>query len=269
MESENLADLSLDQKRRHSYLRRIDYTGDTAKPSSNILRKLHKRHLESVPFENLDIQLNRPIVLSNEAFYDKIVRQRRGGFCYELNGSFANLLKSLGFDLTLLSARVAIEEGSEYTPEYDHMALQVKMGEESWLADVGFGDSFVEPKRIDDYGKSQKDDGNGMLYKIEKNGDALTLFRSRNSTLWIPQYRFTLKPRKLQEFVKRCNYLQTSPNSHFKRGWVCTRLTRLGRITLTDKKFIVTKGDERMERLLEGRREFDSLLYRRFGISLS
>jgi N-hydroxyarylamine O-acetyltransferase len=261
--------LSLDQKKLHSYLRRIGYTGDTAKPSSNILRKLHKRHLESVPFENLDIQLNRPIVLSDEAFYDKIVRQRRGGFCYELNGSFAILLKSLGFDVTLLSARVVIEEGSGYTPEYDHMALLVKIEEKSWLADVGFGDCFVEPKCIDDYGMPQKDDGDGMLYKIEKKGGALTLFRARNGAPWIPQYRFTLKPRNLQEFVKRCKYHQTSPNSHFKRGWVCTRKTRLGRITLTDKKFIITNGDERKERLLKGRREFDDLLQRRFGINFS
>jgi N-hydroxyarylamine O-acetyltransferase len=124
------------------------------------LRGLHKKHLLSVPFENLDIHLGRPIVLSEEAFYEKIIRDHRGGFCYELNGSFAALLTRLGFKVTMLSARVASRSGG-FSPEFDHMTLLVAF-KGRWLVDVGFGDSFTEPKRLD-YSGLQSD--NGRVYR--------------------------------------------------------------------------------------------------------
>jgi N-hydroxyarylamine O-acetyltransferase len=149
-----------------------------------MLRKLHRRHLISVPFENIDIQIGRPIVLSEQAFYKKIVMERRGGFCYELNGSFANLLRALDFEVEMLSARVAKEEGG-FTPEFDHMALLVNLAGERFLADVGFGDSFIEPKRID-YDELQ-DDSSGREYKITRIGSALLLSqRSSNDSLKPP-----------------------------------------------------------------------------------
>ncbi len=77
------------------YLERIGYSGPT-RPSLNVLRRLHRRHLLSVPFENLDIRLHRPIVLSEAAFYDKIIKSHRGGFCYELNGSFSSSTEEIG-----------------------------------------------------------------------------------------------------------------------------------------------------------------------------
>src|SRR2546427_9779537 len=129
-----------------TYMERIGYRGPL-RPSVEVLRKLHRRHMLSVPFENLDIHLGRPIILSGNAFYDKIVKHRRGGFCYELNGSFASLLKKLGFKVSMLSARVA-RKGGGFSPDFDHMTLMVQL-KEPWLAHVGFGDSFTEPKRLD------------------------------------------------------------------------------------------------------------------------
>ena len=137
------------------YLERIGYSGPT-RPSLNVLRRLHRRHLLSVPFENLDIRLHRPIVLSEAAFYDKIIKSHRGGFCYELNGSFALLLKRLGFNVSMLSSRVE-RKGGRFGPDFDHMTLLVQL-KEPWLVDVGFGDSFTEPKRLDISG-SQSDCG--------------------------------------------------------------------------------------------------------------
>src|SRR5712664_4710312 len=99
-----------------AYLERIGYSGPT-RPSLNVLRRLHRRHLLSIPFENLDIHLNRPIILSKAAFYEKIIKHHRGGFCYELNGSFAALLTRLGFKVTMLSARVASKSGG-FSPEF-------------------------------------------------------------------------------------------------------------------------------------------------------
>ena len=90
-----------------AYLERIGYRGPT-RPTANVLRRLHRMHLLSIPFENLDIHWKRPIVVDVEAFYRKIVDHNRGGFCYELNGLFNALLRELGFETRLLSARVAM-----------------------------------------------------------------------------------------------------------------------------------------------------------------
>ncbi len=142
-----------------SYLDRIGHRGPTPL-SLESLRRLHKKHLLSIPFENLDIHLGCPIILSQDAFYEKIIAHKRGGFCYELNGSFAALLTSLGFKVRMLSARVARKNGG-FTPEFDHMTLLVTM-KDRWLADVGFGESFTEPKRLDFQGP-QTDNGRSTV----------------------------------------------------------------------------------------------------------
>src|SRR5215211_1320238 len=154
----------------HTYLQRINYHGQQA-PTAATLRDLHRAHLLAVPFENLDIHLGRPILLDQDALFDKIVRRRRGGFCYELNGLFALLLRELGFDVTLLAAGVARADGT-FGPEFDHLTLLVTTDHQRttddrrppttddtqsaicnlqsaiWLVDVGFGDSFRAPLRF-------------------------------------------------------------------------------------------------------------------------
>jgi len=102
-------------------------------PSLPLLRTLHEAHLLAVPFENLSIHYGQPIILGEEALYDKIVRRRLGGFCYEVSGLFAWLLRHVGFTVTLLSARVAQADGG-FTPEFDHMALLVhQVDDADWL----------------------------------------------------------------------------------------------------------------------------------------
>src|SRR5919199_4974405 len=110
-----------------AYLERINYHGPLD-PSAETLRELHVAHLLAVPFENLNIGMGWPIVLDESALFDKIVVQRRGGFCYELNGLFAALLRALGFHVTMLSAAVARRDGS-FGPDFDHMALLVTLEE--------------------------------------------------------------------------------------------------------------------------------------------
>jgi N-hydroxyarylamine O-acetyltransferase len=208
--------------------------------------------------------LGRPIILNENAFYEKIIEHRRGGFCYELNGSFAALLTSLGFNVRILSARVARKTGG-FSPEFDHMILLVTL-KDRWLADVGFGDLFTEPKRLD-YSGPQSD--NGRIYRITRRAGGRLLSRwDEEKNLWEPQYLFSLRSRRLRDFVARCRYQQTSPNSHFRKGRLCTQLTTNGRVTLTDTKLIVTRGRRRTELRVKSRGEFERLLRKWFSISL-
>ncbi len=127
-----------------TYLRRIHYSG-SHEPTAEVLRDLHRAHMLSVPFENLDIPAQRPIILETDLLLHKVVNLHRGGFCYELNGAFAWLLRSIGFEVMMLSAGVARKDGT-FSPEFDHMALEVRDSRrDCWLVDVGFGDCFLEP----------------------------------------------------------------------------------------------------------------------------
>src|SRR5207253_2709812 len=171
-----------------AYLQRINYTG-SLEPTARTLRGLQLAHLLAVPFENLGIHSGEPIILEDKALFDKIVVRRRGGFCYELNGLFASLLGALGFDIRMLSAQVANAEG-EFGPEFDHMALLVTL-EERWLVDVGFGDSFREPLRLDERGIQAQGE---MAYRIVPEGSHLILMQRENNAKWKAQYRCTLRP---------------------------------------------------------------------------
>ncbi|MBI3164765.1 MAG: arylamine N-acetyltransferase, partial [Chloroflexi bacterium] len=104
-----------------AYLNRINYHGSTA-PTVDTLRALHRAHLLTVPFENLDIHHNKPIVLDEAALFEKIVVNRRGGYCYELNGLLASVLRELGFDVTMFSSNV-IHGG--IPAEVDHLTLLI------------------------------------------------------------------------------------------------------------------------------------------------
>jgi N-hydroxyarylamine O-acetyltransferase len=301
-----------------AYLERIDYHG-SLEPTAETLRALHVAHLLAVPFENLNIGMGWPIVLDQAALFEKIVMRRRGGFCYELNGLFAALLRALGFDVTLLSAGVA-RAGGGFGPEFDHLTLQVTTAKEPrtgtrrvnreprtgtknkeqslpcpstssgtaepkgtknirttdksaicnlqsaiWLADVGFGDSFREPLRFNDVGEQWQA---GHAYRIAGDGERPILERSERDGVWEPQYRFTLQPRRHEDFAEMCHYHQTSPESSFTRRRVCTRATPDGRVTLSDMRLIVTRDGERQERQLVDEAEVRIVLREYFGVEL-
>ena len=243
-----------------AYLQRIGF-GGVREPTVETLRLLHRAHMLSVPFENLDIPLGNYIHLSLPSIYDKIVRRRRGGFCYELNGGFAWLLEQVGFRVTMCSGRV-IDNGKP-GPEFDHLVLLVEL-EERWLADVGFGDSFLEPLRLDTESDTEQQ---GSWYSIT-GGDERTVRRRRGDGPWEPQYVFTLMPRKLPEFSAMCHRQQTSPEAVFTRKSVCSVATPEGRITLSGSRLIVTAGQEREERVMASEAEYRKILCARFGVVL-
>jgi N-hydroxyarylamine O-acetyltransferase len=245
-----------------SYLDRIAYSGPT-EPTAENLRALHRAHLLAVPFENLDISLGRKIVADESAILRKIVDLRRGGFCYELNGAFAALLRALGFPVTLLSARVARESGGE-GPEFDHLTLRVDL-EEAWLADVGFGDSFLEPLRLEP-GTEQVDPA-GMFRLIEDGSRWYMQKSEPDGSCWKPQYSFSIQPRRLEEFSAMCLFHQTSSESSFTQKRICSRATAEGRITVSEMKLIVTCNGQREERRLNSAEEWSSTLREQFGIT--
>lgn len=246
-----------------AYLARIGYSGPRA-PTAETLRLLHRAHMLSVPFENLSIHAGEPIVLDDEALFDKIVTRRRGGFCYELNGLFAALLRALGFAVTKLSAGVYDAAGT-CGPEFDHMTLLVTL-EERWLADVGFGDSFLEPLELD--ARDERVEGD-RAYRIDPNGDRFVLLRRIGDGAWTPQYRFGIEPHDYPDYAERCLFHQTSPLSHFTRNRVCSLATEDGRITLTGMRLVVTNAGVRTERELASLEEFREVLRGEFGVRSS
>ena len=244
----------------NAYLDRIAYQGART-GTVETLRALHRAHMFTVPFENLDIGLGKRIVCEEDCFVNKVVDKRRGGFCYELNGAFAALLRELGFQVTLLSARVSNADGSE-GPDFDHLALRVDL-QHPWLVDVGFGDSFVEPLRLE---PGLEQEQSGRRYRITVR-DGRYGYAANSKGTWKEQYSFTLQPRWLSEFAAMCHYHQTSPDSHFTRQRICSLATPAGRLTLTGDKLIETRDGMREERLLNDL-ESKAILLERFGIDL-
>ena len=247
-----------------AYLERIGYRGSIVL-TSETLRRLQVAHLLTVPFENLSIHANEPIVLDDESLFTKIVSRRRGGFCYEANGLFAALLRELGFKVTMLSAEVANAAG-EFGPAFDHMALMVEL-DQRWLADVGFGDSFLEPLLLDERGEQVQ--GNGA-YRIDQQGSNLLLMRRDGDDEWKAQYRFSLEPHKFADYEEMCRYHQTSPESHFTQGRICSLATKDGRISLSEMRLITTSNDgRRQEQTLATDEEYAANLREHFGVVMA
>jgi len=222
-----------------AYLDRVGVPASAASGAAG-LRALHRAHQLTVPFENLSIHLAEPISLDEPDLIDKIVRRRRGGFCYELNGAFALLLEALGAQVSRVAARVYGEAG-RLSPPFDHLALIVRLADGSgpWLADTYTGDAAAAGD-ID----------------VLKDGQ--------------PQYRLETRERSLADCVPTCWWQQTSPLSHFTRSTICSRLTPGGRVSISGRMLIQTiRGGTRTEQRLD---TDDALLaaYRdNFGIELS
>jgi N-hydroxyarylamine O-acetyltransferase len=235
------------------------------RPDPKTLFLLHRKHLYNIPFENLDIHSGRKIILEEDRLLSKIIDERRGGFCYELNGSFYVLLNAIGFDVKRISAGVYEREG-KFSPDFDHMALIVSLNETEYLSDVGFGDSFLEPLKLK---TDEIQEDRAGFFRITKSGDGdhFILHRALDGEDFIPQYKFGLAPRKLNEFNHMCEYHETSPESHFMQKIICSKATEKGRITLSDRKLIVTEnGKKEQKDITES--DFHLFLKQHFNITL-
>lgn len=251
----------LNDSQRRAYLKRIKFRDDLDL-TQECLHGLHLAHIKSVPFENLDIPLKRRISLKPEHILTKLLEEKRGGFCYELNFGFSLLLDSLGFEVSLLSARVF--NGARFGKDFDHLLLLVNLKNESFIADVGFGDSFREPLKLEGGISTQVN----VRYKIERNGGSYTLQQQKNDEEWATQYIFKLQSHDIHDFEEMCNYQQTSPESGFTKKSVCTIATDDGRATISNGRLIITSAGHKDQKLIRCSNEYKCLLLKYFKIIL-
>lgn len=250
------------------YLERIGLSPDLADadPTLDLLETLQRAHVTSVPFENLDIVHGVPIELDREAFYRKLVTRSRGGFCYELNGLFEWLLRELGFETTVVSGRVADEDGS-LGPPFDHLAVLVEVADRDgrYLADVGNGDFARQPLPMSGGSRA---DVSGEYRVTEDGAHFFAESRDDPDGEWSVEYRFTDQPRDLPEFADTCEHHQTSDESPFTRGPFVTMATDTGRVTLSADSLTVTDRGDKRKHPVPSNAEWEQVLAERFGIRL-
>lgn len=244
-----------------AYLNRVS-VGAPAVCDAAAVRTLHRAHQLAVPFENLSIHLAEPISLDEPDLIDKIVRRRRGGFCYELNGAFALLLEALGAQVSRVAARVYGQTG--LGPPFDHLALIVRPADGSgpWLADVGFGSHSDYPLLLES--RQDQDDPAGRFRLADAGAGDIDVSKDGK-----PQYRIETRERSLADCVPTCWWQQTSPLSHFTRGTICSRLTPQGRVSISGRTLIQTQGATRTEQLLDTDEALLAAYRDHFGVALS
>ncbi len=246
-----------------AYLDRIGL-GDVPPVNLDGLRALQRAHLERVPFENASVLRGEPIVLDTALLVYKVVDRGRGGSCFELNGAFAWLLTTLGFEVALLPGRFWSDRG--LGPPNEHLVLRVTLDGERWLVDVGGGYSFREPRHLT-VGREQEDpSGRFRLVPGRDAPASLDVEWLHGHGTWRPHYRFEDRAVSLDAFVEVCKFLASSPESPFRRGWICARaLPNGGWATLDGLHLVVTGGDGRIDETLRGD-ALDGALLRWFDV---
>lgn len=217
-----------------SYLNRIGIeTIETI--DLHTLTRLQNHHMRYVPFENLDVRRNIPITLDVRNYYDKVVCNNRGGFCYELNGLFHWLLKELGFRSDLISATVRTSENN-WAKQNSH-ATQIVTLDEPYLVDVGFGDSARVPLPLSG---EPREDVSGLHRINQISEKRYDLEVQAETGQWRTLFRFDTVAKDLADFKAGCDFNQNSPDSHFTQKDLVTIATEDGRVTLSGDELTIT-----------------------------
>lgn len=222
------------------YLDRIGFDGPVS-VDLNTLAALQAAHMTTVPFENIAVYNGEPVTPLLSWSLPKIVERRQGGWCFELNGAFGALLESLGFTVHRLAAAVLLEGPNQLV---DHLALEVVL-DEPYLVDVGFGESFITPLRLND--REPQDGGNGE-YQLIDSAQGLTLTQAEDG---VPaaQYRFRRVAHELEDFIEASDRLRTDKTLHWSAKPFATRLLDGGpeRVTLLKDRLKYHGGAETTE----------------------
>jgi N-hydroxyarylamine O-acetyltransferase len=218
-----------------AYLARIAY-GESLDPTIDTLKALHFAHACTIPFENLDILLGRPISLDLAHLQAKLVTSRRGGYCFEQNALFAAVLEALGFEVIRLAARVRFG-ATEIRPR-THMLLEVLIEHEPWLADVGFGGTGpLYPLRLRE---GQPETHGVWSYRVRTEGNLFVL-QSQEPDGWLDLYAFTREPQHPVDYVPTNHYTSTYPNSPFVQNLVVQKRDLHSRLILRNRELTELK----------------------------
>lgn len=248
-----------------AYFARIGYTGPRT-PTLPVLHAITAHHAMSIPFENLDVLLGRPISLEPEALLQKLVTERRGGYCFEQNGLLLHVLGELGFTVTPLSARVRLQRPRDFTPPRTHLFIRVELDGGSWITDVGVGSLSLTAAIPLDLSGTELPTPHEPRRLIREEGRYF--HQVRYGTEWHDICEFTLEEMPPIDRVLANWYTSAHPQSHFKNRLIAALALRDGRrIALLNREFVVRQGAEILERReLATPGELISLLAERFGL---
>jgi N-hydroxyarylamine O-acetyltransferase len=244
-----------------AYLRRIGYSGPL-EPTADVLSALHEAHVAAIPFENLDVLLERPIALDLEALQAKMVAGHRGGYCFEQNTLFRGALDRLGFRVTSLAARV--RAGAKEVRPRTHMLLVVDLPGGPRLADVGFGgEGPVQPLRLVAARETWIGD---FAHRLRREEDWWIL-EGNVAGDWIDLYAFTLEPHYPVDFEMANHYTSTYPTSHFLRNLTAQRSWAGGRAILRNRDFVLRSGGSTRAETIRDPEHLLETLDHHFGLS--
>lgn len=220
------------------YFNRIGYTGQ---PETNIetLRAIMRCQLFSVPFENLDVQAGKVVSMVPEEIVDKVIYRQRGGYCYEVNGVFAMALQALGFNYQLVAARPMFYPVRK--PK-THMAIVVRLGQQSWLCDLGFGSYGLRaPMALDGLDVEVMQDSD--CFMLRKQGEHEFLLQARVDTVWQNQFAFDLNTWEWIDFYPANFMNSTHPEAIFVQRLLVVLHQPAGRtILFGDTLKMITDG---------------------------
>ncbi len=224
------------------YFSRIHYHG-TPEVDFATLAQIHHQHLLHIPYENLDVQLARPLDLDSARFFEKLVTHQRGGWCYEMNGLLEWALKEIGFKVTRMSG--AVMRASEGDKQLgNHLVLRVDL-DQPYLADVGLGDGLREPIPI----RAGTYQQGYLKHRLEFMEDGYWRFHNHIYSN-VKSFDFKLEPAKEQELADKCQWLQTHPDSSFKKLFIAQRFTADSVVMQIGKVFsAITKSGKKSKEI--------------------
>lgn len=212
-----------------AYLRRIDYAGPRV-PTLATLQAIHARQPAAIPFEGLDPFLGRPVSLDLGSLQEKLVRQRRGGYCFEFNALMGAALEALGFPLTRLAGRVRWMAPADrpHSPR-THTLLRLDLKEGAYLADLGFGGHLLAaPIRLE---REVEQTTPASVVRLMGSGETYML-QALLPKGWQDMYLFTLEPQHEIDYEVANWFTSTNPGSRFRASLLAERLTPERRISL-------------------------------------
>jgi N-hydroxyarylamine O-acetyltransferase len=245
-----------------TYLHRIGFDG-SVRPDLATLRALHRAHQYAIPFENLDVQLRRPVGLDLAAHYDKIVNRRRGGWCYEMNGVMGWALKQIGFDVIRMSAGVMRAQAGD-AQLGNHLCLLVQL-DQAYLVDVGFGGSLTEPLALT---ASDRED---RPYRIGLSALDNSYWRFAERAHGDEEafsFDFRAAPADEALFAVKCQSLQTDPASPFTQNLVIQRRTADTHLSLRGRVLVTTHARRIEKRMLNSADELVATLRDSFDLNV-